>query len=318
MRFFLPQGIGDSVWGLHKVEAIRDRLDPGGPIDIILPGTPNSAIESRAVDFVRRFGFVRSVEMRLYDIHQRPDYLLPNGCYNYIEDGWHEFDGDRVCALMPNRALEHGTRLEDWLPQYAIRWGIFDDFRIAGRERELAEKLSARLGPYAVFYPGPLHGNAGDGHNRGMLWRPADWVALGQRVRHDLNLPIVVVGAPYDADYYRLLIAPALNGDAPHWTDLIGRTNIGELFAVTSRAKFVVSYQAGVGIVSTYLGTPTAIWWRQHGDSISATQYLTFDERMASAWVPPARLADGTHWALYYGRETVSDIVEGIGRRGWA
>ena len=322
MKVLMPQGIGDSVWGLHKVQAVRDALDPGGAIDIALPGTPASAVESRAVDFVRRFDFVRSVEMRPWDIHRQP-HIAPDGTYNYLDDGWYEFDDgaggtERVCALMPNAALEHGTRLEDWLPQYDIDWAIFDHFHIEPWEWSLAANLRDRIGPYAVFYPGPLHGNSGDGHNRGMLWRPADWAALGSRVYRDFGLRIAVVGAPYDYDYYRWLVRPALNGDRDSWTELIGQTTVGELYAVTSTAKFVISYQSGVGIVSTYLGTPTAIWWRQQGDSISATQYLTFDERMASAWVPPARLAAGIHLPLYYGRETVDDIVSEIGRRGWA
>jgi len=319
MNFLLPQGIGDSVWALHKVQAVRDALDPGGQIVIALAGSHRSQLETRAIDFVNRFAFVDRTVMRPFGIHTEP-YVSDEGRYNYIADGWYDFHATegRYCALMPNGPLERGVRLEDWLPQYDINWRIFDDFRISPDERAYADALHARLGDYAVFYPGPLHGNTDNGHNRNALWGPVDWLDLSRRIRRELGLRIAVVGAPYDAPYYELFIRPWLNGDGASWANLIGKTNIGQLYAVTSRAEFVISYQAGVGIVATYLGTPTAIWWRPAGDSISPNEFLSFDERMASGWVPPAVLDAGKHLPLYYGRHDAGYIMDEVRRRGWA
>lgn len=317
MRFLLPQGIGDSVWALTKVQAIRDALDPSGPIDIVLAGDSTSPVQRRAVDFVRRFAFVSSVELRPYAIHHPQSQHRLDGTYNYLPDGLYDFDGSPTCVLIPNAPLERGERLESWLPQYAIDWGIMDRFAITTDERRYASDLYDGVGPYCVFYTGPLHGNLVNGHNRNSLWRASDWVELGRRVRRDLGLRIVVVGATYDADYFNMLIAPQLNGDGVNWIDLHGETSIGQLYAVTSRARFVISYQAGVGIVSTLLGTPTALWWRPQGDSISPDTYLSFDERMASAWVPPTTLAARKHLPLIYGRETVDDILSSIKERRW-
>jgi hypothetical protein len=310
MNFLLPQGIGDDVWALFKIQAIRDRQDPGGTIDVHIACSGASALESRALDFVRRFSFVSSARMFTCGGLGASPPIRPDGRYNYIEDGWYEFDGGRYCVLVPNRTLERGERLESWLPHYPTDWGIFRDFRITDAERRVAGRLREALGPYAVFYPGPLMGNTTNGHNRGALWSPADWRELGRRVYQDFHLPLVVVGAPYDASYYDALLRPVLNGDLPHWTNLIGSTTLGELWSITSGAKFVVSYQAGVGIVSTYLGTPTAIFWRPEGNSISPDMYLTFSNEMASAWVPPSVLSSGRHRALIYRRETVDDIME--------
>ena len=314
MKFLLPTGIGDSCWALMKIQSVRDKLSPGNPIHVSLVGSEDSK-DSRALDFVRRFSFVNSADMRPYSIHGG-SLFRSDGTYNYVSDGWYEFDSERYCVLIPNAALERGERLESWLPQYPIDWNIFRKFYIATDEYSLADGLLHR-GSYAVFYPGPLHGNTIDGHNRNAIWKPHDWVELGRRIHEQLGLHIVVVGAPYDATYFDYLVGPELNGDLDHWTNLIGRTNLGQLYAVTSRAKFVVSYQAGVGIVSTYLGTPTAIFWRPHGDSISPHHYLTFDERMASAWVPPKILESGSHLPLIYGRHSVNYIMEEIKLRGW-
>lgn len=320
MKFLLPQGIGDSVWAIHKVQSIAAKLGDGR-IDILLSGGTHQ-IETRALDFVRRFSFVDSAEMRPYSVHPKVP-VSPEGQYNYIQDGMYDFPDntgwrvERCCALMPNGPLERGIRLEDWLPQYEINWDIWKDFRISSEETRFAIDLHAAIGDYAVFYLGPLTGNTIDGHNRGPLWTPQDWLALGRHVHQHCGLKIVVVGAPYDASYFDTMIGPQLNGDTPFWINLIGKTSIGQLYAVTSRARFVLSYQSGVGIVSTYLGTPTGIFWRPRGDSISPSRYLSFEERMASAWVPPSVLQSGRHLPLIYGRHGLAYIKKEIDAHGW-
>jgi hypothetical protein len=316
MRFLLPTGIGDSVWALHKIEAIRDAHDPGGPIDVTLVGGTHH-IDSRAVDFVKRFSFVTSVNVKPFRIHKDGPLTLSDGTYNYLDDGRYTFVDGQYCVLIPNAALERGERLESWLPHHNIRWSIFNDFNITDKEHEYASAIRERVGPYAVFYPGPLAGNTIDGHNRGPLWHPRDWVELGWRVFKELGLQIVVVGASYDKAYWDEMLVPPIGPHADFWHSIIGRTSLGELWGITERAKFVISYQAGVGIISTYLGTPTGIFWRPYGDSISPSLFLSFNEAMASAWVPPKVLDSGTHLPLIYGRHGVGYIMEQIRSRGW-
>ena len=320
MKVIVPTGIGDSVWALHKVQAIRDRLDPDGAIDIRLACGNDytiNPIESRALDFVRRFPFISSAEMLPFSIHN-PPWHLPSGLYNYIEDGMYDIAGEPHCVLIPNATLERGERLESWLPQYAIDWSIFADFHISDSERQFAEAIRYNLGsPFAVFYPGPLNGNTHNGHNRNALWAPQQWITLGRHIRREFGLPIVIVGAPYDAPYYNHLLSPELNGCGSYWHNFIGQTTIGQLFALISLSRFVISYQAGVGIVSTYLNIPTGIFWRPQGDSISPDVYLSFDERMASAWVPPRTLASGGHLPLIYGRHDEEYIMNRIKERQW-
>jgi hypothetical protein len=315
MKFLLPTGIGDSVWALHKIESISQKIGDGH-IDVLLSHGDASKISKRAVDFVRRFRFVDSVKLRPYELLYPPG-ITPEGYYNYIPDGMYRFDKDHCCALIPNATLERGQRLESWLPQYDINWDIWKDFRIPWWERYKARVLKEAIGDYVVFYPGPLHGNTTGGHNRGSIWTPQDWVRLALEIHKRFQLPIVVVGANYDAAYYDQLLAPAMNGTQAFDINLIGCTSLGELWSITSGAKFVVSYQAGVGIVSTYLGTPTAIFWRAKGDSLTTDCYLSFEEDMASAWVPPRILMQGKHLPLIYGRHDVDYIMEEVARRGW-
>jgi len=313
VKFLLPTGVGDSCWALFKIQAIRDKLDPGGTIDVSLVGS-SGQVDSRAIDFVKRFSFVNSVNMKAYEIHNKRFYRK-DGCYDYIEDGMYEFDGDKYCVLIPNEPLERGVRLEEWLPQYPINWNIFKQFRISPDELDFAVQLKNEIGPYAVFYPGPLHGNTIDGHNRNGLWKPEDWIELGKRIHEEFGLEIVTVGAVYDASYYSVCLKSMVSD---YWHNLIGKTNLGQLWAVTGQSKFLISYQAGVGIIATYLGTPTGIFWRPNGDSISPNVYLSFNEKMASAWVPPAILEKGTHLPLIYGKHGPNYVMNEIRTRRWA
>jgi hypothetical protein len=315
MKFLLPTGIGDSVWALHKVQSVRDKLDPYGPIDISLVGSRDK-VDSRALDFVRRFRFVNSVDMQPFSIQAYGPRVHPDGTYNYILDGDYTFNDEHYIVLIPNRALEQGLRLEDWLPHYQIRWDIFKDFQIEVVERIHAADVHVQIGDYCVFYPGPLAGNTVEGHNRGPIWTPQEWVELGRRIHDEFGLHILVVGASYDHPYWEQVLSPLVKGK-DYWTSVIGMTNLGELWALTDLSKFVVSYQAGVGIISTYRETPTAIFWRPHGNSISSSHYLTFDERMASAWVPPKVLDSGTHLPLIYGRSSVDSIMSEVRQRRW-
>lgn len=322
MKFLLPTGIGDSVWALHKVQSIRDALDPGGPIDVYLTCSDRNQLQDRALDFIRRFDFISDTGMRLnYSIHNkftddRPPFT-PGGYWDYVEDGMHEFKGEKYCVLIPNASLERGIRLENWLPHHKINWDIFSHFRITSSERAYAKMISAKLGPYCVFYPGPLDGNTVSGHNRNMLWKPDEWIELGRRIHSELGLRIVAVGAPYDYDYYSHMLTPRMNGTTSNWTDLIGRTSLGELWSITSLAKFVISYQAGVGIIATYLGTPTAMWWRPRGDSLTSAGFLSFENEMSSAWVPPAVIESRKYCPLLYGNSNPSTIMLEITNRGW-
>ena len=316
MKFLLPQGIGDSVWALHKIEDVAKKLKADS-IEVYLNCSEENETQVRALDFVRRFDFVNSVRM-LPGISIHPTkYLDENGCYNYIPDGPTCFNNEQYYALMPNGHLERGHRLEDWLPEFEINWNIMNHFKISSKEAEFGETVKTALGGYAVFYLGPLAGNMFDGHNRDSLWTPQDWVDLGKQIKLALGIEIVIVGAPYDWQYYSAFVKPLLHTQTVLCTELISRTSIGELYALTSRARFVISYQSGVGIVSSYMGVPTGIFWRPKGNSISPNCYLSFEEEMASAWVNPQMIAAGKHLPLIYYRHGVDYIMEQILKRGW-
>ena len=312
MRFLLPQGIGDSVWALLKIQDAAKKLGDG-VVDVVLNTLNVDIRENRAVNFIKRFSFVNSVGQIQTPITK--DVYPPldmDGYYIYLDDGWNEKLGAYV--FIPNRTLERGQRIETWHPEFSINWDIMKDFRFDENEKEFAKSLGQE---YAVFYLGPKSGNTVDGHNRNGIWSPDDWAYVARFCNYELNLPVVIVGASYDRDYWTEFVRPKMLEQ--HYIDLVGKLPISATFAVTKRARFIVSFQSGIGIVSEYMGVPTAIFWRQKGDSISPHPgfYTSFEEGMNGAWSNPEHLAKGNHMALYYGRHDAVYVCNEIRKRGW-
>lgn len=306
--FVLPQGIGDAVWALLKAKSLR----PGRPVDIVLAGDPASEVGRRAVPFVKRFGFVRDVTV--LDVPYLEDREHPadaQGRYRYVPDGVrHGYH-----YLMPNRTLEEGRRLEEWLPEVPLDWSVLDDFSWEGTER--GDELGKSLEPFACFYLGPESGNVDEGHNRGFLWEPRDWVLLGKLLERR-GVKVVVIGASYDRSYWERYVKEGVREQDMQWLDLIGRTDIGECFALIRRAKCLVAYQSGLAVFAHYLGVPVVTWWRPEGNSCHAEYPVSFSEEMRNAWTKPDVVAAGKYMGLVYkAGETPGDIAAEMVKRGW-
>lgn len=304
-------------------------------VEVLIGGWQRNELECRALPLLRRFDFVESA--RYYQIPRvngsQGPLLMPGspvderGRYRYIPDGKPPFylDGDVDFVAIPNRALENGVRLEDWLPEYEIDWDVVqnafiyqDSVRVC-EESFSSDNRSHFYGmpvtgdPYVIFFMGAEPANSVKslaGHNRGALWTPEQWAELGDSLIEQHGVKIVVVGAGYDATYYEYHVEPNVEHPAS-WINTIAEFSIMETLEICSQAKAVVSYQSGIGIMSHYLNVPTAIWWRAEGDSIVKNGMLTFDERMASSWMYPDHK---NALPMIYGRETVQDILNWAGQ----
>jgi hypothetical protein len=318
MNFLTPQGIGDTVWTLLKMEDAARKLGASSIHVKIACLDDKNQSEARSLEFVRRFSFIDSAEMykiTLVEGQQGP-MLLPGpasdaqGYFRYLPDGRCDLPGiDYV--LMPNAALERGIRLENWLPQFSMNWRAVDSFTFRPEEEMMAEGLGK---DFVVFFTGTKDSNGLYGHNRNGLWKPHDWVELARRLRRRLKCRIMVVGTESERSYYEEEIKPI--SDLP-WEDHIGFWGVGQTYAALKRARFIIAYQSGIGIVPNYFGIPVGIFWRAKGDSISPHFYASFEESMASAWADPKMIAEGKHLPLIYGRHDVDYVMAEVERRGW-
>jgi hypothetical protein len=315
LKFLIPQGIGDSLWALTKVQDVLKQHNTE-KAQILLNCTRFVNEECRSVEFVKRFDFVESCEMVKVKITKEP-FIDLDGRFNYIDDGWTRIDENHTAfVMMPNGPLERGVRLENWLSQYRTNWNVANHFHFQGEEITQAERLKSLVGPYAVFFMGSLSANSVAGHNRNSVWTHLDWIELGDWLHERLGLKIVIVGAEYDREYYEGRVAPNLVGK-DWWIDRIGSWSVGETFAVTSRARMIIAYQSGIGIFSNYMGVPLGIFWRAKGDSISPAYYVSFEESMASAWANPDLISGRKHLPLIYGKHDVGYVKNQIVNFGW-
>jgi FkbM family methyltransferase len=305
LRLAAPGGIGDWLWVATKISALLRHYGAQNVLLTMCSGPPY-----RLKPFVERFDFIESAEYTsLKCVEDNP--FTPEGTLNWKPSsvGWHgQFD----FFLQANRHLERGGRLEDWLSGLDTEWDIARRFRLTPEELSQARQLETELGPYCVFYLGPEQGNTVYGHNRGPLWKPEDWGRLADLCR-SLGLAVVVVGAEYDRSYFEQHVAKHLGA----CYDAIGHWQIARTFAVIRRARFVIAYQSGIGIFAVYMGVPSAIFWRPHGDSIQPKHYVSFSEQMASAWAPPEALGSGRYLPLIYTRCSPESIVEHAVTHDW-
>ncbi|MBI3861039.1 MAG: FkbM family methyltransferase [Planctomycetia bacterium] len=301
----VPAGIGDSVWALTKIPHLL-RIYGAERAHIALCGSA----PYRALSFVERFDFVASAENTCWECIEA-NRTTPEGMYNWASSGigWH---GEYDWMLQANRHLESGLRLETWLPELETDWNIADRFRFTSCEVREAKDFEQQHGPYCVFYLGPETGNTAWGHNRGPLWTPQEWGALGKHFR-ELGLKIVIVGAPYDCSYFEKHAGQHLG----ECVNAIGHWSIGQTFSIVQRARCVVAYQSGIGIFAVYLGVPTACFWRPYGDSIEQSDFVSFKEEMASAWAPQDALASGRYLPLIYTKCTPESIVRHAVAHDW-
>jgi hypothetical protein len=212
-------------------------------------------------------------------------------------------------VLIPNRHLELGRRIEEWLPELETNWRIADRFRFEPWELDYAAHLRRTLGDYCCFYLGPKGGNTTWGHNKDSLWTPEDWRLLFDRCR-ECGLPIVLVGAEYDRSYWEEIVKPLTGDEGVH--DCIGHWGIAQSFAVIKGSRFLISYQCGLGIFAVYLGVPVAMWWRPYGNSSWPHGFVSFHEAMAHDWAPPAAVASWRYLPCIYQRETPEQIWDHV------
>lgn len=289
LKIALPAGIGDNLWIMTKIQSLLEQ-ENADKVSFTVTRDPLK----RSADFLRSFSFTENVNYCEYDILEQP-VVLGNGCYNYTntQRNWqNKFDW----FCQSNRWLEHGNRLEDWMPEWKINWNVMKDcYQIKDHEKKVASALKK---PYCVFYLGPESGNTVCGHNCGPLWTPNNWLELGKLCKEDAGLNVIIVGATWDESYFQKYFSH-MDFDC---ANLIGCTSINETISILKEAKFVIGYQSGIVIMCPFLNIKAGGFWRPYGNSISPDYFISFNERMAHGWVNPEILERGDWLPLIYGK----------------
>ena len=200
-----------------------------------------------------------------YPAIQWPLYCLPRG----PSEGF-SVTG-RTLAIAPGcKTGEMAAKRWPYFPQLAER---FEDVVIVGTEDDLCHRDGTimQFPPHARRFVGALTlretaellASVGVvvGNDSGLahIWRMEDWRELARLVYRHLGLVLIIVGAAYDKSYSdQVLTSESLSDICV--LDRVGQWDIHETFRVCQGAKFVVSYQSGIGIFSTYMCIPVAMW----------------------------------------------------------
>ena len=274
LRVALWLGIGDCHWACTKLRGLAE-LHPGRPVHAHVGTSPSHV----TVGYLRMVeSIAQAVQSRdapwdlLRDLppHWRdPRWSTLEGCA-----GWRGFD----YVLVPNGHLEVGLPLESWLP------GLPTDFayplRVPAQSRRRAEAL-VREGDVLLYL-------SGIGPNRGFhadTWTVEMWVQTLEHFNAVGVEPVLIGADTRDDRAYRDLVVRAA-GRRARFRDIVGRTTISDVVAVTDRAGAWVGLNSGTGIVAASRGTPTVMLWSDSRFPIpGAVEPL--HTKMKDSWLSP-------------------------------
>lgn len=248
----LPPGIGDSYWSITKLQAFLKREKLALPdVHVACNRDMKHNGHKRAFPFLEMFPFLnatgethtteteKEIWKEAYAQEGRTIFKDVLGCDYFISYNGHLRIGAQMEELDPD--LE-----TDWTPPMFISL----------EQRRFKQECEAKYGKYIVFYF-IFQGTYTYWVKQFGVDKLADFVK--QTCREAGATPIFV-GAQWDAEENTL---NKLKQEIPTAVDLVGKTNVQQLFGLLRGAELVVGYPSGLSIISTVLGVKTLILWNK-------------------------------------------------------
>jgi len=302
-------GIGDLCWAFVKLANIKKQYNiPSLKLKVHLAGDFR---DNRVNQILDRFTFIDSYEGMRFKVHK--DHIVENRRIAYIKSGYNE---KNEYTFIPNSHLEWNGRIEEIFPDITPCYDFFDthykcdakDVRKACDYRKFGKISGAQCNSFICFHLGSTETNTINGMNRFQKWRLEDWGALVRIIRAQSDLPIYILGANYDNDYalkfIEVLNRMKYNNNV---INLCGKTSTTLAVEMLRISSLTVSFASGIGIVSTYLGTPTIMFWMPEEKSVSRTQDIAFSNSFATNWVPP-NILNSTYYPAFYFVDNINTV----------
>lgn len=248
----LPPGIGDSYWSITKLQAFLKREKLALPdVHVACNRDMKHNGHKRAFPFLEMFPFLnatgethnteaeKEIWKEAYAQEGRTIFKNVLGCDYFISYNGHLRIGAQMEELDPD--LE-----TDWTPPMFISL----------EQRRFKQDAEAKYGKYIVFYF-IFQGTYTYWVKQFGVDKLVDFIR--QTCREAGATPIFV-GAQWDAEENTL---NKLKREIPNAVDLVGKTNVQQLFGLLRGAELVVGYPSGLSIISTVLGVKTLILWNK-------------------------------------------------------
>ncbi len=181
---------------------------------------------------------------------------------------WHVARNFRALAGGENGREVEPDDLIPYVPKSADRAGLRAKLTAAGLP-------TGR--PFVV-----LNANAGE-LSLERRWPAVSFAELARTIANEDGVPVVLVGAPSEAEYVHSIAARV--GEVPrgHLLDLAGALTVGELCAALAEARTVVTNDSGPMHLAAALATPTIGLFGPE----TPVMYGPIGERASALWRPP-------------------------------
>lgn len=273
-NFCVPSGIGDFSWAYSKLKHV-------GMADwTIADGWPH-----RTVPFVK-----------LLDNVNEASY----GPFNYteivrLEEQFHfgmtptwervsQFPGVNV-FIEPNRHLESGRRLEDWLPDLPCDFHY--PIHVPSVERERMEAMLSS-------FKRPIFGISCASYRGSEAWKTwghDEWLTFLRLLEANVGGTILMLGGFWDD------LTSSVAG-AGGYKDIVGRTSVPMMVAAMDMLDGYIGFSSGMGIIRTVLDKPVFMMWPDHQVELSTSwapqEMLENRKYVASLWRDPTQVFNRT------------------------
>ena len=298
-----PPGIGDIIWTLHKIMAIREAEMPCR-IKYVVCVEGQTKMSTRAKDFILMCKWIDSVEFR--------EIPLPRdvGCEDPSIPRYELIAND---YLDPKTSPWKGNYIEDYHPEIPTSWNI--GIKVPDAALEQAENRLSKIGPYVAVY---MSSHVWNRVTLQPYWLAKQWAEFCIGLA-DSGLRPVILGAGWDAEFANDVAENIVAlGREPSkvWVNLTGRTPIALAMAYMHNAEVTVGICAGLPIIAGYMGWPSVIAWPVRGVSeVDVTKMLpdgrcAFCPEFRENWLPPHVRKSGSYTAVTVGEFTPDSLVK--------
>jgi hypothetical protein len=293
IKIYSPPGVGDILWGMNKLRAIRKRE---APCKIHYVICANGLGNDRSKDFLLNSSLVDSCSVEVEPLPRGPFCPDPSRpIYNVFANPW----------------VDHGKPVDQWIPEFPCNFDVGWELPAS-----IDEQVKARFKDrkYVTVY---FASNAwNDECTAGQAWQPKEWAETCIFL-NSLGVKPVVLGKGWDSSYIdrvaeQILLLGKQPGDV--WIRMDDRTPFLLAMGLMKNAQMTVGAgSSGLTIAAAYFGYKVLTFWPKPGVlPIEPHLCSLIKDGFSTKWMPPDVMARGNYTAFHFGEYTINDVFEHI------
>ena len=266
-NFCVPSGIGDFSWAYSKLKHV------GMANWAVADGWPH-----RTVPYIK---LLENVNDATYGPFNYTEIVRLEEQFGFgMTPTWervNQFLGENI-YIEPNRHLEAGRRLEDWLPDLPCDFHY--DIPVPMEDRQRAMSL-------LQTFKRPLWGISCASYRGSEAWKTwghDEWILYLKMLEAEVGGTILMLGGFWDD----LTSTVATTGG---YRDIVGRTSVPMMVEVMNLLDGYIGFSSGMGIIRTVLNKPVFMMWPDHQVELSTSwapqNMLETRAYVASLWREP-------------------------------